>query len=856
MKTYISIKKRGARLAILLTLLVLAPIGAKNCWGQAAGFAQSRAESPATAESGPRRLLANLNPFRQNNDERERERQQPLVTPTISQPVITATRTSVPNAPSAPPTSAPRATNAPTTSAAPREPATTTLRSSAPPKLASVRPHISPSTSAAASITRKSSTGGVASLLLDELEEEDVESAPTLAPSQIASNDAQTSSRTGRKVERRSLRADAFPSSLELLDAEDAGLETDDSESHTGPAMTFESEEGAEDQPEGLLQDEDAPSTPALAIEEDAPSALVEVEKADEESRKNVNKLLDENEAEDSKPELMTTQEPEVEPTPSVLDTTPKPTRQAPNSSSAPVESIDSRLDEVLAPRGSASSHADAASARNADAFVATSRAPNVLVDTIGPKKLVVGQESTYKIVARNVGAEPARKLVVTTDIPESVANVKARATIGEATFQSTEDRGITKRCVWNVGELAPGDEFALEIKLTPTKRAAFGLVSQFDFERASARAEVEVQEPILEALIEGRDSIEWGVEDKYRLRLRNIGNGDAEDVVLNVSTGENRASQKIGLLRAGDEKVVEMSVKTATDDYFVISVEAVGAYGLKATAEKKVLALRGRLDVQIETPDLQFVDGEFEATIRVKNLGAATLQNVDVVAQIPQDVEVLYCSNQARRNLEKRRIYWIAPFIRPNEETIFTARCRVTKSGAANFEVVGVDQTGLVAQARSQVNVEAIAVLAMRVNAPKEPIAVGKTCVYELVVENNGTRDAREVNTGIFLGAGIKPLAVEDNQGYVYPEDSKVLFKKIESLKAGERVVFRVKAEALVAGNQKVQAMLQSAPEDVSLLSEETTYCYSRRSLDGHGNSFLGAEQMTAENDSDSVRK
>ena len=92
-------------------------------------------------------------------------------------------------------------------------------------------------------------------------------------------------------------------------------------------------------------------------------------------------------------------------------------------------------------------------------------------------------------------------------------------------------------------------------------------MVSRFECERASARTGVEVVEPILEARVEGRDAIEWGVEDKYRLRLRNVGNGDAQDVELFVSTGETNATQRIGVLKAGEEKSIEMAVKTVLDD-------------------------------------------------------------------------------------------------------------------------------------------------------------------------------------------------------------------------------------------------------------------------------------------------
>lgn len=460
-----------------------------------------------------------------------------------------------------------------------------------------------------------------------------------------------------------------------------------------------------------------------------------------------------------------------------------------------------------------------------------SSRSPIVEIETIGPKNLVVGQESTFKVRARNVGSVAARKLVVTTELPETVAVAAVEAKVGDAQIK-TRDVGFdgeSRRCVWEVGTLDAGASAELELTMTPQKRSAFELVSRFECERASARTGVEVVEPILEARVEGRDAIEWGVEDKYRLRLRNVGNGDAQDVELFVSTGETSATQRIGVLKAGEEKSIEMAVKTVLDDEIAIEARATGAYGVEARASKKIAVLRGKLDVAIEAPELQFVDGEFEALVRVKNVGDAPLENVDVAAQIPATVETLACDGSARRNVEKGRVYWTIPLLRPNEEIVFKTLCRLTETGDATFAVVGADQTGLTAQNETTVQVESIAVLAMRVNAPKDPVAVGKECVYELVIENNGTKEATEIESGVFLGVGLKPIAVEGGLGTLSEAESKVIFRKIEKLPAGERVVFRVRAEALEAGNHKVQAMLQSIPEEARLLSEEMTYCYER---------------------------
>ncbi len=836
-------KQRNAQLAIMLSLLLTAPIGVKNCWGQAAGFAQSRSEVPATAQSGPRRsLLSQLNPFN-----RQSEQTAPLVdTTTISQPVATnmppnalvapraQAQPSVQSRPVAQPTR-PAVQHQTTPPPAPTTAKTSSSSASAIRSSLAARP-----SSKSVSSAKSSGTGGVASLLLDELEE---------TPDEIETSDSEISKSAPRRSVRRSLRANPFPSSLELLD--DGEDETKDAETEVSEEdedsilsteenddeLLDEDEEEEDDELEGM--DDSEGETPLVAV----------VVEAEPRSKRSVKKSVSRAKSADPEKNVKTR---DATPANDIDEEAFLAEGEESENANENVAVVDSRLEAVL-PSG----ETDAKEIPETETSLSHGRAPNIEVDALGPRKLTVGQSSTYTIRVRNVGSEVARKLVVTTDIPERVVNLRAVPSVGDASIQEENERGDAKQCVWRVGVLNPGDEQTLALSLTPTKRASFGLTSAFDFERPSTFAEVEVQEPILETLIEGRDSIEWGLEDRYRLRVRNIGNGDAENVTLNVSTGENEATQKIGLLRAGEEKTIEMSVKTVSEDFFVIDAQATGAYGLESKATKKVTTLRGRLNVAVETPDLQFVDGEFEAIIRVRNDGDATLQNVDVVAQLPSGVEALSCSNQARRNEDKRRVYWVAPYIRPNEETSFSVVCRVNASGNARFEAVAVDQTGLVAQAKSDVNVESIAVLAMRVNAPKDPVAVGKTCVYELVVENNGTRDARDINTGIFLGVGMKPLSVEDGRGYVYEEDSKALFKKIACLKAGESKVFRVHAEALAPGNQKVQAMLQSVPEDVSLLCEETTYCYSRRAAGERDSDALTGGTLTArQTEGSSLRK
>lgn len=878
-------KSRVAQIAILLTLLGSWSSGASSAWAQVAGFASSRQEAPARAESGSsvRNFVSNLNPFKPKESSEAANvvpqgparvsfanmpPTNPSSLPSAEQEraALIGSRSQFAASPAVAPAPAPRSGAA-----------TTETRTFGTTRAAVASLETSRRSSLGASSAKKSSTGGVAALLLDELEEE-IGDAPIASSAERVSTSRR---KPTARVERRSLREEGGLGSLELLEeslleesadasedwSEDSTLVSVDDAEETpsrktsrrakkstsrtvdaqdgesvGPAIpvfSTESEDDAlltdaetsEEYAENADEENDGDSAESEVLEsaeekeeresEDAPLSLVASDDAAGRSEKGASRRANAAKKAENLSEKTALSE---------LDDRFGAFFQDGSQIQVNAETTDERVSEAERTNANGGAWRVAEAKEEAETTV-SSRSPIVEIETLGPKNLVVGQESTFKVRARNVGSVAARKLVVTTELPETVAVDGANAKVGDAQIK-TRDVGFdgeSRRCVWEVGTLDAGESAELELTMTPQKRSAFELVSRFECERASARTGVEVVEPILEARVEGRDSIEWGVEDKYRLRLRNVGNGDAEDVELFVSTGETNATQRIGVLKAGEEKSIEMAVKTVLDDSISIDVRANGAYGVEAKASKKIAVLRGKLDVAIEAPELQFVDGEFEALARVKNVGDAPLENVDVAAQIPATVEVLACDGSARRNAEKGRVYWTIPLLRPNEEIVFKTLCRLTETGDATFAVVGADQTGLTAQNETTVQVESIAALAMRVNAPKDPVAVGKECVYELVIENNGTKEATEIESGVFLGVGLKPVAVEGGLGTLSEAESKVIFRKIETLPAGERVVFRVRAQAVDAGNHKVQAMLQSIPEDARLMSEEMTYCYER---------------------------
>ena len=474
---------------------------------------------------------------------------------------------------------------------------------------------------------------------------------------------------------------------------------------------------------------------------------------------------------------------------------------------------------------------------------------PVIEINTAGPKRLMVGQEAEYSIRVRNASGAAAKELVVRTEIPAGVEISGIQPTTGTSRIVENAESAGQMLCVWKLGDLPSEKEENLLLKFVPRVRSNIDFVSNYDFEKSAIKSGIEVQEPILELLIEGRDTIDWGVEDKYRMQIRNTGNGEAENIRLTVATGENdSATRVLKVLRPGEEKTMEINIKTVLDEKITVKVDAAADYGFTASAVKEIEILRGQLDVFVEAPEMQFVNDTVDYLVHVSNVGRAILQDVEVAAAIPASVEYITCSGEGTLDDKTGRLLWKIPMIKPQEEFVYQVTGRMTRSGESRFDVTAADKTGVLSNGEALIQIEAIAALEMKINKPSGPVAIGTEIEYEIVITNNGTKAAEEIDAGFFLPAGLKPLSV-DGGGAVMAEESKVLFSKINFLGPGQSVAYKVHAEAVAGGNHKVQAVLESRPDDIQLVSEEMSYFYQKRTVakrGGNGAARVALKQNT----------
>ncbi len=184
-------------------------------------------------------------------------------------------------------------------------------------------------------------------------------------------------------------------------------------------------------------------------------------------------------------------------------------------------------------------------------------KGPAISVETVGPRRITVGRESTYEVGITNSGEAAGEELTVFVSLPEWAEVVGAEASSGAAQVNVTGQVAGTVQ--WKLGHLDAKGHERLTLKIIPRQSRAFDLAVRWETKPVATQATIEVQEAKFVLQLEGPREVLYGKKEGYRLKLINVGNGNAENVaimLMPIGGGENvPATHKIGALAAGAKK-------------------------------------------------------------------------------------------------------------------------------------------------------------------------------------------------------------------------------------------------------------------------------------------------------------
>lgn len=453
-------------------------------------------------------------------------------------------------------------------------------------------------------------------------------------------------------------------------------------------------------------------------------------------------------------------------------------------------------------------------------------KSPNLNVQTLGPRRIVVGKEAVYEVTIQNSGEVAADDVVVFVGLPEWAGVASAVASVGDT---RPVPQGRTDPFQWVVGRVDAKAREKLVLKIIVRQSRPFELAVRWDYKPAGSQATIEVQEPKLVMKLDGPREVFFGKREVYKLKLANTGTGPAENLAITLmplSNGETQpVTHKLGTLAAGEQRTIEVELTARQAGHLTIQVEAHGEGSARAELAEKVLVRRAGLQVEMEGPTVQFVGTGATYKIRVRNPGDAVAKNVQVGINLPTGVKYLSGTEGAKLAPNNAKVQWTLERLDPGGERAFFVKCALALSGSNRLEAVSTADDELTASAEAVTQVEAMADLRLEVKDPERPVPLGEEAIYELRIRNRGTKTAENVEVMAYFSAGIEPTNAEGQPSRVSP--GQVVFEPIAAIAPAAEVVLRVRARADAIGNHVFRAEVHCKPLGTRLVREETTHFY-----------------------------
>lgn len=482
--------------------------------------------------------------------------------------------------------------------------------------------------------------------------------------------------------------------------------------------------------------------------------------------------------------------------------------------------------------------------AQDNDGLLITRKSPVLSVETLGPRRISVGKESTYEVNIVNSGEVAAEDMLVFVSLPDWAEVTGAQASSGTA--QASAAGRTTDTIQWKLGHLDAKGRERLTLKIIPRQSRPFDLAVRWELRPVASQAAIEVQEAKLALRLEGPREVFYGKREVFRLKLANTGNGAAENItilLMPIGGGENvPARHQIGTLQAGAEKSLDIELTARQAGSLTIQVDARADGNVRTELSEKVLVRRAGLKLDVEGPRVQFVGTTTSYAIRVRNTGTAAARHVSLSFALPAGAKYLGGIDDAKLDSSGNKLNWKIANINPEVEQSFVVKCSLASAGMSRIQVNATADDDLTTSATTTTRVESVANLTMDVKDPEGPSAVGDEVVYEVHVRNRGTREATGVEVLGYFSRGIEPISTEGAPSRLGP--GQVVFQPIPLLAPGAEVVFKIRARAEAAGNHVFRAEAHCRPLNARLVREASNLYYVDSPVASRATDDVAAEQ------------
>ncbi len=365
-----------------------------------------------------------------------------------------------------------------------------------------------------------------------------------------------------------------------------------------------------------------------------------------------------------------------------------------------------------------------------------------------------------YRIIVENRSTATAHHVTVRNLLPANTKLVWAKPK------PAPKEPSIT----WLLGSLEGGAVHELIFVLEATGAGPIQNCARVTFEHGLCTT-TEIAAPVLNLKKQGPTEAQVGETLNYQLIVTNRGTAPAANVLvtdqlpegLTHAGGQNPLTFRIGTLTPGESKSIPYQLSARGQGRLTNKAVATADGGFKAQTEWTVVVTQAKLELSKAGPARVYAGSEVPYRLTIKNTGTGPARSV--VLSDPLPAQALFVSASDGGAAVGGEVRW----------SLGTLPAGATKTVELTVKPRAVGQVVNRARATGEPRLEAMAEFKTEVlGAPAllleaidtaDPIVVGETTSYVIVVGNQGSVPATNVK---ITATGPAEIVVTDAQGPV----------------------------------------------------------------------------------------
>lgn len=467
------------------------------------------------------------------------------------------------------------------------------------------------------------------------------------------------------------------------------------------------------------------------------------------------------------------------------------------------------------------------ASADPGERAIEGAQSPSLQLIKRAPEEVRVGRNVTFTMIVKNTGTALAREVQVTDVIPNGTRFVASQPTI------QPDSNGTL---VWDLGDLAPGNERVIQLQLIPETEGEIGSVASVTFASLASVRTLATQ-PKIALTHNVAEQVLLSKSFSIQLKITNEGSGVAEGVDLEADLPSNlkcaAGSQivaDIDRLQPGETKVVDLPLQAIDPGQANIQVRVISEEEVVAQEDVSLLVTSPQLQVSIQGPTKRYIERQARYVMKVENVGNASATNLDLVAQLPKGFRFNGTGQKGQYDASRHAVLWSLEELPAGIAAEVELDIIPVDMGAQPLLFQVAADLNAQAKTESTVNVEGLSELSFTIADDNDPVEVEGETNYSIKVTNNGTRADAQVQLVVELPRGATLVGQPDAPVESSHNGNQIVFAPLPSMKAKETIEYQFTIRWTEEGQQNVRALVTSQNRSVPVTKEEGIEVYRDR--------------------------